>query len=172
MSIAPQTPNNILVTYLARKSLWPNWPERCKALDIGSHSLANALWMRDRGYDVTTIDTDPTAWATIHGGIEHAGFRFPPGSFDYVIDINTLCHVECPPYSDIREWLAPEGRFFSIHPAIGTDELVMIGKDYTRLPSERELRDSLKMFTQVAIFPSEYPHFPGQLKSWVVEARK
>ncbi len=169
MSIAPQTPNNILVTYLARKQ-WPNWPGKCRVLDIGSHSLANALWMRDRGFDVTAVDSDGRAWATIHGDIQLQAFK--PESFEYVIDINTLCHVECPPYSDIRDWLVQDGKFFSIHPARGTDELVRVGKDYTRLPSERELRDSLKMFTQVAIFPSEYPHFPGQLKSWVVEARK
>ncbi len=172
MSIAPQTPNNIMVTYMAGQSRQRIWMAPARVLDIGSHSLANALWLRDHGFDVTTIDSDPEAWATIHGGIEHAGFRFPPEFFDYIIDINTLCHVECPPYSDIRDWLVPEGRFFSICPAWDTDPLVAEGKSFTRFSSEDGLRDSLKMFTQVAIFPSEYPHFPGQLKSWVVEARK
>lgn len=170
MSIAPQTPNNILVTYMARKSLWPNWPEKARVLDIGSHSLANALWLRDRGFDVTTIDSDHTAWATIHAEIE--GVSFHQEFFDYIIDINTLCHVKDPPYAAIRDWLVPEGRFFSIHPRHGTDDLVREGKDYTRCCAEYDLRKSLKMFTQVAIFPSEYPHFPGQLLSWVVEARK
>ncbi len=168
--IAPQTPNNILVTYMARRLRSPQRRTSVRVLDIGSHSLANALWLRDRGFEVTTIDSDRTAWATIHAEVQ--GVSFKSEFFDYIIDINTLCHVEKPPYEAIRDWLVLGGVFFSIHPALGTDPLVMVGKDYTILPSERGMRDALKMFTQVAIFPSEYPHFPGQLKSWVVEARK
>ncbi len=168
--IAAQTPNNILVTYMVRQMRAHILAHPFRVLDIGSHSLANALWMRDRGFDVTTVDTNMTAWATIHARIEGANFKSE--FFDYIIDVNTLCHVEEPPYGNIRDWLTPWGRFFSIHPAYGTDDLVREGKVCTRLPTEHELRDSLRMFTQVVIYPSEYPHFPGQLKSWVVEARK
>ncbi len=162
--IRSQTPNNILVTYMAAQL------DCRRILDIGSHSLANALWLRERGYDVTTVDKDDDAWANWHCDIKHAPLR--PETFSHIIDINTLCHVRDAPYDKIHDWLKPYGKFFSIHPAMGTDDLVKFGKKYTRLPTEQELRDSLKMFTQVAIYPAEYPHFPGQLRSWVVEARK
>ncbi len=165
--IKPQTPNNILVTYMSRRCRRPNTE---RVLDIGSHSLANALWLRERGLDVTTVDSDLKAWANYHVGINR--MNWADESFEYIIDINTLCHVKEPPYGAIRNWLASDGIFFSIHPAFDTDPVVYEGKDYTFTATEFGLRNSLKMFTQVAIFPSEYPHFPGQLKSWVVEARK
>jgi len=159
-----QTPDNNLMRFVARR--FPEWDG--VFLDIGSGEDANARELRFRGFHVVTIDKDPEADAYLCDDIRDVDFD--PG-FDCIYDINTLCHVDRPPFEKIKSWLKPDGVFFSICPTLNTSERVKEGKEFTRLASEYDLVAMLKMFSQVKI-GSAHSHLPGEdcFRSWIVEA--
>ena len=139
-------------------------------LDIGSGSGANAHELVKRGHSVVPIDKDPQTPA-FHIDIRDAENIGAP--FDCIYDINTLCHVENPPFEKIKSWLKPDGYFFSIWPAYGTSERVKEGKDYTRLVTEYDLRLMLTpVFSEVRFGFTDY-RLPdsASYQSWIVEAR-
>jgi 2-polyprenyl-3-methyl-5-hydroxy-6-metoxy-1,4-benzoquinol methylase len=138
-------------------------------LDIGSGSGANADELRVRGFIVVTLDNGVKA--DFMTDIRKAHFN--PETFNCVLDINTLCHVEDPPFENIKAWLKPHGSFFSICPTLDTSDRVKDGKDYTRLVSEHDLRGMLRMFSEVKIGTAHY-QIPGSdyFDSWIVEAKR
>ena len=142
------------------------FPKPGRVLDIGSGSGNHARFFEDEGWFVWTVDECPNLRAHYHKGIEAC--EFPGASFDLILDHNTLCHVQVPPYQKIHQWLAGGGAFLSVHPTAETWRGVGVGKSYTRFPSELELRQNLASFRDVKIWRSSYPDFKGhEISSWV-----
>ncbi len=142
-------------------------------LDIGSGEGANARELRMRGHEVLEIDKDPSVNPDICKDIR---WWVPTvGKFDLVYDINTLCHVEDPPFERIKSWLKPDGFFFSVCPTALAPKYIEEGKDYTRRVDEVELRLTLQsFFPYIRIHYRSEPGFRSlddQLHSWIVEAR-
>ncbi len=141
-------------------------------LDIGSGEGANARELKRRRHRVITIDKNPECKATITGDI----CTYPTdgwiGAFDLVYDVNTLCHVEKPPFEKIKSFLKPEGIFFSICPQFGTSSRVMEGKDFTRILWMRQVEEFFGVFSDVR-FGSYTSRLPGEkiYASWLVECR-
>lgn len=165
-----QTPDNNLMRFVARRFF-----ENVSMLDIGSGEGANARELRLRGHCVVTLDRDPDTEPTVCVDIRDALGAEAGNPFDLIYDINTLCHVENPPFEKIKSWLKPHGIFFTIWPAAGTWPGVKEGKDYTRLiPSRLELYELLECFQGVNIWKARAPTFCGSdeyLDSWIAEAR-
>jgi SAM-dependent methyltransferase len=144
------------------------FPKPGRVLDIGSGSGNHARFFEDEGWDVTAIDPGDVR-AHSHLGIR-AWLRLSRDyeKYDLVLDHNTLCHIENPPYQQIHEALAYAGAFLCVHPTDETWPGVGIGKSYTRFASEHELRESLKPFRDVRIWRSSYPDFGDhEISSWV-----
>ncbi len=164
-----QTADTSLMRFVSHRFFSP-----ATFLDIGSGEGANAEELEgERGYRVVTVDKDVYTQAEYHTDIQE--IEFEPHSFNLVYDINTLCHVETPPFEKIKNWLKPEGIFFSICPTALAPEYVALGKDFTRRADELELRWLLEpFFPYIKIrWRSEPDWRPGdpQLESWIVEAR-
>ncbi len=160
-----QTPDTALMRFVAH-----HFPSRATFLDVGSGEGANARELRDRGYEVDTVDINPQSGAEYIGDIR----LFDPAyCFNLVYDINTLCHVEDPPFEKIKSWLKPEGYFFSICPTHLAPAYIAYGKECTRRVSEHELRVMLEpFFLRVTIGHRSEPDMKGnQLESWIVVAR-
>ncbi len=141
-------------------------------LDIGSGEGANARELGVRGHTVVTVDKNPKTTAEYLQDILEC--EFWPQTYDLIYDVNTLCHVEYPPWEKIRGWLKPEGIFFSICPTALAPEFIAEGKDYTRRVDEIELRLMLQpFFKEVRIEWRSEPDYRHrkQLESWIVEAR-
>ncbi len=162
-----QAPDSALMRLVSHR-----FPGRAYCLDIGSGEGANCRELTFRGHQVTPIDryhryAPNVILADIRSG------DFVPHSFDLVYDINTLCHVEDPPFEKIREWLKPEGIFFSICPTALAPRYIEEGKDFTRRIDEIGLRLMLQpCFKEIRIYWRSEPDFKGnQLESWIVEAR-
>ena len=162
-----QTPDNSLMRFVSRRFFSP-----ATFLDIGSGEGANARELREkpRYHKVITLDKDPNVEANHCCDINNYK---PDEQFDLIYDINTLCHVEDPPFKKIRSWLKPAGVFFSICPTALAPEYIALGKDFTRRVDELELRWMLDpFFAIVKIEWRSEPDFRGnQLESWIVEAR-
>ncbi len=169
-----QAPDTALLRFVAHR-----FPYTATCLDIGSGEGANARELSRRGSRVFSIDKDPT--------IAHPLWNFPEwhvcddicqhdykGPFDLIYDINTLCHVEYPPWKKIASWLKPErGIFFSICPTYNAPPYIGIGKEFTRTYAELGLRETLKpYFGEVTIYRRTEPDFLGHdLDSWIGVAR-
>ncbi len=151
-------------------------------LDIGCGEGANARELWRRNYEVSTIDKDPKVRPVVRMAlgwhicgdicdIELGGLkgRF----FNLIYDINTLCHVEYPPWEKIKNALMPEGIFFSICPTYLAPPYIANGKEFTRTYSEGGLRETLQpYFSEIKIYSRNEPDFKwNQLDSWIVEAR-
>ncbi len=156
------------------------FPHTGTFLDIGCGEGANARELWHRGHRVFTIDKDPEVKPAIR---EALGWHFCVdvcdmdkvlrGPFDLVYDVNTLCHVEHPPWEKIKENLKPDGSLFSICPTHESPKYIADGKDFTRRVDEYDLRKMLvPFFSNIRIYWRAEPDFksPG-LESWVVEAR-
>lgn len=158
-----QAPDNNLMRFVARR-----FPVSAVMLDIGSGEGANARELIARDHTVYTVDHDPHVDCDFHIDIG----QFDIENLDCVYDINTLCHVENPPFEKIKSWLNPDGIFFSICP---TDRMwvgVAEGKDFTRFASREQLKRFLKPFSRWSIDRAGAPDFRGHyLSSWIVEAR-
>ncbi len=165
-----QTPDTSLMRFVGRRFPWFAY-----MLDIGSGEGANARELRLRGYEVLTIDKDPSVDPDLC--IDIRWWKpVVPGHLDLIYDVNTLCHVEDPPFERIKSWLKSDGIFFSICPTALAPKYVEEGKDYTRRVDELELRLMLEpFFSFVKIRYREEPGYRGeddQLHSWIVEARQ
>src|SRR5512139_1363248 len=118
-----------------RQAIWPseplmrwvsrdygNTPERSKVgfLDIGSGKHApNTHALTLMGYDATSLDFAPGALCHERADIRASGL-FGAETFDCILDINTLCHVEHPPIAEIHKCLKPGGKFYCIAPSSET----------------------------------------------------
>lgn len=138
-------------------------------LDIGSGSGANAKWLRDNSYPTITLDSSPLAKPDICDDVSRISEWH--SEFDCIIDINTLCHVEVPPYAAIHEALKPHGKFFSLTPAVDT-QAEFGGKGYTHKSTWVELHSKLAAFRWINIAPANYPSDGRNIAYWVIEATK
>src|SRR5512139_410582 len=120
-------PSEPLMRFIARNygGEWkdgepPPHRNKIKILDIGSGKHApNTHALTLMGYDVTAIDFSPNALCHERADICAFGL-FGAETFDVVLDINTLCHVEHPPIKEIHGWLKVGGKFYSIAPTTAT----------------------------------------------------
>ncbi len=161
-----QSPDTALMRFASHR-----FPSPATFLDIGSGEGANARELRERFHYVWAIDKDPGA-EDADEYVDVCAFDIEM-KFDCIYDVNTLCHIEDPPFEKIKGWLKPEGIFFSICPTYLAPAYVAYGKDFTRTVSEQELREMLEpFFDEIRIYFREEPDFKGnQLESWIVEAR-
>ena len=95
-----------------------------------------------------------------------------PYAFDCILDHNSLCHIQDPPLNAIRDALKPNGRLFMVAPAEDTWRGTLEGKGYCRVASEHELRELLKMFSDVKIRHASYPDGDHDITSHIVEAQR
>ncbi len=158
------------------------FPHTATCLDIGCGEGANTRELAIRGNRVFSIDKDPLvpapvpetpAWHVCADICEYKYTTSISGLFDLIYDVNTLCHVKDPPFEKIRDWLKPNGSFFSICPTDNSPTRITEGKDFTRMVSEQELRMMLlPFFADIRIFYRMEPDFRGnRLESWLVEAK-
>ncbi len=161
-----QSPDTSLMRFVSHRFFSPT-----HMLDIGSGEGANARELKQRGHRVKTNDVDLTTNPDIPGDIRE--LELSPHSFDLIYDINTLCHIERPPWGNIKSWLKPEGIFFSICPHYLSPTYIGDGKGFTQTYAEQGLRETLQpYFNQIKIECRSEPDFrDGQLQSWIVEAR-
>lgn len=165
-------PSEALARFIGRTygEISPFQRHRIRLLDIGSGSGANCRYLIDEGYNCIGVDGSVEAYAHEHISIDEyldAG----PEPFDCIFDINTLCHMENAPYEKIYKALKPGGKFFSIHPAEGT-EVDMAGKGYTRITDIMTMRELLHPLKNFSIH--KCTNWSGDIKinSWQIEADK
>ncbi len=164
-----QTPDTALMRFMARR-----FPSTATCLDIGSGEGANARELAARGHRVFSIDKDPKVKPPLS---EFPCWHFPEdvneltdiGPFDIIYDINTLCHVERPPWRKINSWLKSNGIFFSICPSFTSPKYIGDGKKFTRTYAEGGLRETLRAhFAEVKIYQRSEPDFRGRdLESFI-----
>ena len=159
-----------------------------EVLDIGCGAGANALFLATEGFSVTAVD--PAAdmltilgqravdlgifdnLRVIRGGIKDV-LQKEQTKFDFILDFNTLCHLEDAYWQRVHWALRAGGRFLSVSPAEDTWRGTLDGKGFCRVASELEVREMLSMFYDVKIHRAEYPDFKDhQITSWVAEAVK
>lgn len=163
-------PDLNFVRFVARTYGLPA-PHQYFVLDIGSGGGANTKFLDENRFEVIALDNSPFAEAHIEKDIRD--FKCQPEAFDCILDCNTLCHVEQPPLGHIKHWLKRGGKFFMVAPADDTWRGTLEGKGYCRVASEHELREMLRMFSDVKIYKASYPDFLGHnITSWVVEASR
>ena len=163
-----KTPDTDLVRFVARKY---GIHLGLRFLDIGpGRHGANQHYLELLGYDVISVDPSSRAKKNIHADIREVDF--PTGHFDFVYDINTLCHVEKPPMESICRWLKLGGRFYSIAPTDDTWHGVGAGKDYTRFANLEAIERLHDCFTGLRVSRQSYPSGDHQVNSWIVEATK
>jgi len=145
-------------------------------LDIGCGSGGAHLdFLLDHDLEPTGLDSSPAAWPDVLGDVQDPDTWDRLGTFDCILDHNTLCHVERPPFDKIHDALNPGGIFFMVAPTEDTcirDELR--SRSFVRFTSEVEIREMLEMFSMIRVGYSEYTdhRHGGQVKSYVVEATK
>ncbi len=168
-------PSEHMIRFVART--YGDRPDRSsiRFLDIGSGRHApNTHALTMMGYDATAIDFAPGAMAHERADIR-ASMLFGPETFDCVLDINTLCHVENPPFKEIHAWLKPGGIFFSIWPAFDS-QLDLNGKGFCHLLNGVEIHNMLSMFDAlgVRVGHAEYcePNSIRRHTSWLIMAHK
>ena len=163
-------PNEIFVRFVARH--WYDEPDRMKIdfLDLGSGAGANSNYLDEQGFNVVAVDSSRAANADLYCPIEK--LEFPEGRFDCILDHNTLCHIENPPLDKIRDWLKPNGIFFSMCPTAYTWRGHLMGKGFCRMLTHDQALNFYKGFSELRIAHSEYPDRGNQIPSWVVEGSK
>jgi 2-polyprenyl-3-methyl-5-hydroxy-6-metoxy-1,4-benzoquinol methylase len=158
---------------------------RVKFLDLGCGAGANSWYLAHEGFHVTALDKSTAALESLKLRFEEERFfrdritfvqadiraiDLGDRQFDCVLDHNSLCHVERPPLVTIHESLKRGGKLFMVAPSPDTWKETLWGKGYCRLPTEKKLRDMLKMFSDIKIGKASYPHRGHDIKSWIVEA--
>ncbi len=161
-----QTPEPCLMRFVSKL-----FPLSTTFLDIGSGEGANARELRLRGHKVLTIDKNPEVKADIQQDI--AEWKPIGMTFDLIYDVNTLCHIQIPPFKKIKSWLNPDGVLFSICPQFGSSSRVMQGKEHTKfltLKGAQEYSDGV--FSSIKVGSATY-RLPGEemYASWLIEAR-
>ena len=169
-----QVPDTSLIRFVSH-----TFPHPATMLDIGSGEGANARELRLRWHEVITVDKDPTVECNHCCDIRD--YRPDPWeSFDLVYDINTLCHVENPPFEKIRSWLKPKGVFLTICPTHSAPPYIREGKSFTRTTSQYDLRETLQpFFANMKIYERFEPAFridddencKDFLDSWIAVCR-
>jgi 2-polyprenyl-3-methyl-5-hydroxy-6-metoxy-1,4-benzoquinol methylase len=181
-------PNEIFVRFVARNFYAVPDRSRVEFLDIGCGAGANTQYLLEEGFSVTALDATDVALNWLENRLSfkkiYAGHRltkahsdaqtwiYPENSFDCIMDINTLCHVEHPPYFAIHDALKKDGKFFCIAPAHDTWKGVGEGKGFTRFRTCVELGHDLRMFSNVNIDWASYPDRGNRINSWIVEASR
>ncbi len=168
-----QTPDNNLMRFVSKR-----FPYVTTMLDIGCGEGANARELyHHRGHQVFSIDKNPDVEPPIddtpgwHTCIDVLDYHFK-GPFGLIYDVNTLCHVEDPPFEKIKAGLGLTGIFFSICPQFGSSSRVMQGKSFTRFLTMSAVEKFYEAFKSVNIGSATY-RLPGDeiYASWLVEAR-
>ncbi len=140
-----------------------------RMLDIGSGGGAHSRFFEDEGWEVTAVDIAHSTRANYHGDI--CWWRMThewDERFEFILDYNTLCHVEGAPYKNIHDWLAPSGVFLTFHPTLETWRGVADGKGYCCFASEHMMREKLAPFHDVKIEHESRPDFRGhQIETWI-----
>lgn len=158
--------DNRLVAFVAQ-----NLKPPATLLDIGSGSGANARCLRNEGFTVYTLDASEESRADIR---EDVGTFFSRRTiqFNCIYDINTLQHVEDPPYEKIYAALKPGGKFFSIHTADDT-QLDLTGKGFTRTADILSMRRLLgRGFTRFTVHKAVNWRGDTRVTEWQIEAEK
>jgi SAM-dependent methyltransferase len=164
-------PSEHLIRFVARNYFGAPDRSKVRFLDIGSGRHANnTRFLEDNGFDVTAIDSSQHALAHIHAAIHDLAFVWD--SFDCVVDHNTLCHVEHPPMEEIKNWLKPGGKFFSVAPADDTPRGHLQGKGFVRCATQEEIEKLYECFTGLRFGRACYPDGDTSITSWIVEAVK
>ncbi len=170
-----QAPDTALLRFVSHR-----FPYTATCLDIGSGEGANARELSKRRNRIFSIDRDPNvscpniAYAEWHRTEDICEAEYSGSPFDLIYDVNTLCHVERPPWLKIASWLKPDkGVFFSICPTYNAPPYIGIGKEFTRTYAELGLRETLEpYFDEVRIYRRTEPDFMGHdLDSWIAVAR-
>lgn len=163
-------PDTVVVRMVARNFF--NATDRSKVhfLDIGSGRHApHTRFLETEGFTVTAIDFSKLALAHIHQDI-HTLDSFAPDSFDCLLDFNTLCHVEDPPFKKIKRWLKPGGKFFSVTPQGWRPHLT--NKGYCRCASLPEIYKLYADFEPLTVGTYGFSHGDIDIASWTVEGGK
>jgi SAM-dependent methyltransferase len=180
-------PDPLFIRFVARNYYGVPDRSRVKFLDIGCGGGANSWFAAVKGFDVTALDSSIVALQSLKDRFEREKFfrdkvrylqtditTYPleENFYDCILDYNSLCHVEKPPYYTIFDALKPKGKFFSVMPAFDTWPGTLEGKGFCRKPKMPEVFDMLKMFPRVDVRKSMYPDQSNNITSWVVEASK
>src|SRR4029450_9992686 len=116
---APREPSAVLV------GLADYLPEHGRALEIAGGAGRNAIWLAQRGLDVTIADISPIGLGVAGERAAAAGVRIttiaidlerdalPAGAFDLVVSV---CYLWRPLFAEIPRLLAPGGRLVVIQP--------------------------------------------------------
>lgn len=180
-------PSELLVRFVARNYYAVPDRSRVKFLDIGSGGGANSWYLAHQGFDVTALDSSISALASLKHRFEEekffrdkvtyletdiCGYPLQENCYDCIIDHNSLCHVERPPYYTIFDALKPKGKFFSVMPADDTWKGTLEGKGFCRTPPQAEVYSWLSMFPKVEVRKASYPDRGETITSWVIEASR
>jgi SAM-dependent methyltransferase len=166
-----QAANTQLVSFVARH--YYKVPNRAKTnfLDIGpGRHAVNQIYFEARGFNVISVDPSQRALKNMQADI--CEVEFETNYFDFIYDVNTMCHIEKPPMESICRWLKPAGRFFSIAPTDDTWRGVGEGKSFTRYATLETIENMHDCFTGLRCSRLSYPHGDNQINSWVIEAMK
>lgn len=116
-----QTPSAVLV------SLGEWLPQRGQALDVAGGVGRNAIWLAQRGLDVTLADISPRGLELAAERAAQAGVQlrqlqrdleeasFPGGPWDLILSV---CYLHRPLFAAMQQALAPGGRLIVIQPTI------------------------------------------------------
>jgi SAM-dependent methyltransferase len=146
-------------------------------LDIGCGDGATSRLLEDLGMRVIAVDISSQVRAHVHCDIRD--FDCDAGSLDCVVDLNTMCCLENPPYENIHRWLKPGGVLYSMYPTYkhdSGDKLafdVKSDRDYCRMPTFDEMAGLMSGYDYVTI--REYFRPMGRtqyISSWCVEGWK
>lgn len=165
-------PDTAVVRFVARN--FYSEPDRSKVhfLDIGSGRHApHTRYLEGEGFTVTSVDFSQNSLAHIHQDIRSVD-SFDAESFDCILDFNTLCHVEDPPFAKIKTWLKPGGYFFSVTPRDDTWRGHLEGKGYCRCPTLFEVCKLYEDFAPLEIGWCAYTNNGREVTSWIVEGGK
>lgn len=163
-------PDLNFVRFVARNYFGGFPRDRFHFLDLGSGDGANTWFLENEGFRVTAIDGSPGARAHVHTDL--ATWDYPTGEYDCALDINSLCHIESPPFSKIRNALKHGGKFFSICPADDTWRGTLEGKGYCRCATAEQVIEMFEPFTGLRFGRAVYPDGEHAITSWIIEATK
>ena len=169
---APQAeyPSELVIRFVARNYYKVRRRMYTEFLDLGSGGGANSKFLEDKGFNIVAVDSSPSAVADLYCDIED--LEFPNDRFDCILDYNTLCHVKEPPFEKIKNWLKPEGKFFSVCPSFWTWRGHLEGKGFCRLLSEDEARNFYSTFCDLKVGWWAYPDQGHEISGWAIEGCK
>lgn len=182
-------PSEHFVRFVARNYYNVGDRSRVRFLDLACGAGANSQYLAGEGFRVVALDASEKALATLHARMarerdEAAKIRidyvcqdvcdwdYPERAFNCVLDHNSLCHVQNPPFLWVWDTLKPGGKFFCVCPAFDTWRGTLEGKGYCRIATADEMREYLRKFSKVEIGKASYPDGAHQITSWIIECTK